>query len=355
MPVTIVVGGQFGSEGKGKVAHYLAREEGCAAAVRVGGPNSGHTVIDEAGNRRVFQQLPTAAILDDVTCVLPTGSYIRPEILMREVQAVGLALDRLVIDPKAMVILAEDVRLEQSGGLGQAIGSTMSGTGAAVARRVSRRSDILFASEHAELKPYVRQTVPLLRNLLASRHRVLIEGTQGFGLSLLHTDHYPHATSRDTTAAACLSESGLSPLDVDRVVLVIRAFPIRVGGNSGPLPSEIDWERVTIASGSAETILEYTTVSQKLRRVARFDPDVVREAIAVNRPTDVVLNHLDYVDALGPSEKTARFAKCVSTMIGTHIDYLGFGPASLRHVSSSAVVVCEKEEGYGLDAIREKR
>ena len=76
MPVSIVVGGQYGSEGKGKVAHYIARTSGARAAVRVGGPNSGHTVYADSGKKYIFQHLPTAAILPDVICVLATGSYI---------------------------------------------------------------------------------------------------------------------------------------------------------------------------------------------------------------------------------------------------------------------------------------
>jgi adenylosuccinate synthase len=81
MPVTVVVGGQFGSEGKGKVAHFLAQETGASVAVRVGGSNSGHTVIDQSDTPIIFQQLPTAAILPNVTCVIGAGSYINPEIL----------------------------------------------------------------------------------------------------------------------------------------------------------------------------------------------------------------------------------------------------------------------------------
>jgi adenylosuccinate synthase len=93
MPVTVVVGGQFGSEGKGKVAHYLARELGATAAVRVGGPNSGHTVVGPEGRKIIFRQLPTASILPDIVCVLPAGSYVDKEVLFREVRLTGLGPD----------------------------------------------------------------------------------------------------------------------------------------------------------------------------------------------------------------------------------------------------------------------
>jgi adenylosuccinate synthase len=90
MPVSVVVGGQFGSEGKGKVALELARLRSAVAAVRVGGPNSGHTAIDVTGKTHVFRHLPTAALLPDVTCVIGAGSYVDPEVLLGEIARTNL-------------------------------------------------------------------------------------------------------------------------------------------------------------------------------------------------------------------------------------------------------------------------
>jgi adenylosuccinate synthase len=112
MPVTVVVGGQFGSEGKGKVAHFFAKEHKATVAIRVGGTNSGHTVIDPSGAPLVFRQLPTAALLPHITCVLGAGSYIDLDILFDEIARVGLSEDRLLIDPNAMLI-TEHERLEE--------------------------------------------------------------------------------------------------------------------------------------------------------------------------------------------------------------------------------------------------
>jgi adenylosuccinate synthase len=164
-----------------------------------------------------------------------------------------------------------------------------------------------------------------MRSHLAARHRIIIEGTQGFGLSLLHSTEYPYVTSRDTTAATFVSEAGLSPLDVDQIVLVLRAFPIRVSGNSGPLPNEIDWQIVSLESGSSVPIVEFTSVTKSIRRVAHFHPDVVRQAIMVNRPTHIVLNHLDYIDNScctlnSLSAKAFRFVEEVESAIDTQID-----------------------------------
>lgn len=297
MPLTVIVGGQYGSEGKGKVAHFLAREMRAAAAVRVGGPNSGHTVIGPNGEAVIFRQLPTAALLPEVKCVIGCGSYIDVDCLLEEIKRTSLPVDRVVIDPHAVLITEEDRCRERELGLRDRIGSTLSGTGSAFGRRISREITVKFAKDDPRLASYIRPTMPLLREFLDGGERVIIEGTQGFGLSVFHGSDYPNVTSRDTTAAGFLSEVGLSPFDVDDIVLVIRAFPIRVAGNSGKLPEEIDWATVTAESGSQSPLSEHTSVTGGLRRVARFDSEVVAKAIQANRPTRIVLNHLDYVDA----------------------------------------------------------
>lgn len=334
MPVTVVVGGQFGSEGKGKVAHFVAREMEASVAIRVGGPNSGHTVINPSGDRLILRQLPTAAILPNITCSLGAGSYILPELLFKEITLTGLDRERLFIDPHAVVITDEEMRSERESSLRQNIGSTQSGTGAAVLRRISRGSGVVFAESDERLKPFVRSVTGFLRDQLTNNKRIIVEGTQGFGLSLLHSSYYPVVTSRDTTASAFLSEAGLSPFDVDDIVMVLRAFPIRVGGNSGPLPKEISWDQVTAESGSKEKIVEHTSVSKSIRRVAHFSQEVVLDAIRINRPSRVVLNHVDYVDVTcrdsdSLTEKALRFVEQVEHAIGSRIDYIGCGPASM--------------------------
>ncbi|MBO3461662.1 adenylosuccinate synthetase [Aetokthonos hydrillicola Thurmond2011] len=334
MPVTVVVGGQFGSEGKGKVAHFFARDKKATVAVRIGGCNSGHTVISESGTPIILQQLPTAALLPNVICVLGAGSYIQPNILINEINHIGLSKDRLLIDPNAVIVTEREQLEEQKGSLGESIGSTLSGTGAAVQRRIKRNSSVCLAKHEVRLQEFVKPVVPLMRSYLDAEERIIVEGTQGFGLSLLHSSDYPYVTSRDTTAAGFIAEAGLSPLDVDEIVLVLRAFPIRVSGNSGPLPDEIDWQTVSWESGVSTPIIEYTSVTKLIRRVARFHPDVVRQAILVNRPTHIVLNHLDYVDAScyllnHQSEKISHFVAEIESELNLSIDYLGFGPASL--------------------------
>jgi adenylosuccinate synthase len=335
MPVTVIVGGQFGGEGKGKVAHYLAREMGAKAAVRVGGSNSGHTVIDPAGKALILRQLPTPSILPDITCVLCAGSYIDVDILFDEIASTGLLTDRLYVDPNAVVVTEDEINAEKNSCLRSSIGSTQSGTGAAVIRRVSRDCTARLAKDDERLRQFVRPVVPYMRELLSKGERIIIEGTQGFGLSLLHSPYYPYVTSRDTSAAAFVSEAGLSPIDVDDIVLVIRTYPIRVGGNSGPLYDEIDWNTITIASGSTTKIEELTSVTNTIRRVANFDPTIVLEAILTNSPTRIVLNHMDYIPYSVKDKtslkKAAQFMKNVESMLGQAIDMVGFGPDSLKN------------------------
>ena len=334
VPVTVVVGGQFGSEGKGKVAHWLAREQQVEYAIRVGGPNSGHTAV-ENGRAVALRQLPTPVLTGGVVGVIPAGAYVDTNVLLQEAEEVGLYKDQLLIDANAVVI-DESMRAEErDSGLIEAVASTGQGVGSALARRTMRRTSISFAGDSHSLRRFVRIDLQqALADALARDVRILIEGTQGFGLSLLHGGHYPYATSRDTTAAGALSEAGLSPLDVDCVALTIRAFPIRVAGNSGPLPLETSWEEVSRDSGGSRDLAEYTTVTGRPRRVARFDEGVVRRAMSSNRPNALFLNHVDYFDASVYEQRclTDRAAREVHRLeyrVGCTIDHVGVGPSGV--------------------------
>lgn len=325
MPVSIVVGGQFGSEGKGKVAHYLAQKMEASFAVRCGGPNSGHTVIDQSGKARIFQQLPTAAILPDVKLAICAGSYIDLDILLREIQETGVGPDRLIIDPDAVIITEEIKQREVQSGLIGRIGSTGSGTGAALVARINREYPLLFAHNIKKIAPFIRNVPDMLRECIDNKERIIIEGTQGFGLSIFHSRYYPFTTSRDTTAASFLAETGLSPRDVDDIILTLRSFPIRVAGNSGPLPNEITWKIICEEEGGEREIIEKSSVTKNIRRVARFNPEIVRKAIEINNPTRIVLNHLDYL----PRDMVFDFTEYVEKEIEREVDYFGFDQMNL--------------------------
>ncbi|GHS91787.1 adenylosuccinate synthetase [Planctomycetales bacterium] len=338
MPVSIVIGGQFGSEGKGKVSYCFAQKLNAAAVVRVGGINSGHTVVSPTGEEYIFRTLPTAAIDNSKLCILPSGSYIDIDILRSEINISGIAPENLKIDEYAVVIDKTMIEAERQSNLRERIGSTASGTGVAVITRLEREREGIFAKDCVTLKPYTTDTKKLMRNILNERKHIIIEGTQGFGLSPINSAYYyPHCTSRDTTAAGFLTETGLSPFDVENVIMVIRSYPIRVSGESGELVNETNWQDVTHQSGSTSDLTEHTSATKRIRRIAAFDAEIVKKAIEVNRPNIIVLNHVDYVDySCHDSDKlttsVTEFIKKTSKDIGQAVDYVGTGKTDISHV-----------------------
>src|SRR5260370_10657238 len=134
MPMSIVIGGQFGSEGKGKVALKIAQEKKAAAVVRVGGTNSGHSSVDAKGRTWALRQLPASVLAPDTVAVLPAGAIIDPAIFLREVHALRLRRERVIVSPFASIIPADDQDPERAYGIVSELGSTRSGTGASLVR-----------------------------------------------------------------------------------------------------------------------------------------------------------------------------------------------------------------------------
>lgn len=340
MPISIVVGGQFGSEGKGKVAlEVVRRNNGPATVVRVGGPNSGHTAYDQTGSRWALRQMPAACVDRNVDVVFPAGSYLDVEVLFWEIEQLQYRLDRIFISPYANIITEQHKAWERDASLVSAIGSTGSGVGAAVMAAIAREAvnfplRAFHANDHHRLEPFLQDTSGLLHAKLLDGERVVIEGSQGFGLSLLDGGYWPKATARSTTAAAALSEAGLSPRYVDDVTMVLRSFPIRVAGDSGPLAGETTWGEIARQCGRSDDLSEYTTVTHKIRRVGNFDSDIVKRALSVNAPHRIVLNHLDYVGMLMPpmvpDTRVRRFVDAVEKQINRKIDWFGFSGKSIK-------------------------
>ena len=296
MSATIVVGGQYGSEGKGKVVALLADGVDRPWLVRCGGPNSGHTVTIN-GEDVVLRQVPSCAEPDRATFCIAAGCAVDESILTSELNMLNIERDRIVVDPRAALITEQDREAERDAL--NYMASTCSGTGEALLRRMSRRSDVRLVRDSETLRRRCRiETVaPLLHNAVDHAAHVIIEGTQGFGLSLLHGPAYPFVTSRDTTASGFAAEVGISPRDISSVVMVIRTFPIRVGGTSGPFSSkEISWQELCRHSGAPEVREEYTSVTKRLRRVACFDLDAVKLACRYNRPSGLAVMGLDRLD-----------------------------------------------------------
>lgn len=295
MPATIVVGGQYGSEGKGKVVALLANRSKSPWLVRCGGPNSGHTVTID-GNDVILRQIPCSSEPHTATFCISAGCAIDETVLLRELDLLNIDRQQMIVDPRAVIVTEEDREAERRDL--KEIASTCSGTGSALVRRMSRRSNVSLANSSDAIlsRCRVETVAPLLHNVLDDGGDVIVEGTQGFALSLLHGPDYPFVTSRDTTAAGFAMEVGLSPRLIDEIVMVVRTFPIRVGGPSGPFTDEISWEEIARISGAPEALPEYASVTKRLRRVARFNLEAVKLACAYNRPTSLAVMGVDRLD-----------------------------------------------------------
>ena len=297
--VDVIVGTQYGSEGKGHIVSHIAPEY--QMLVRVGGPNAGHQVIGANGEIYTHRQLPSGTLACDARLAIGAGAVIDVRVLQEEIAHCGVDVDRLAIDPQAMIISAADVREEKR--LVGAIGSTGKGGGAALARRIRHRHrKVKLARDISALRPYTqRPVIELLEDAYARDHRILLEGTQGTGLSLYHGD-YPYVTSRDTTAAGCLAEAGIAPARVRRVIMICRTYPIRVkspeGSTSGIIGQELDWSDIAKRSGLDRKALEKAergSVSHNTRRVAEFDWVQLRRSAILNGATDIALTFVDYL------------------------------------------------------------
>lgn len=332
MPATIVVGGQYGSEGKGKVVALLASAAESPWLVRCGGPNSGHTVTID-GQDVIMRQVPSCAEPRKATFCIAAGCVVDETVLLREVEMLNIARDRIIVDPRAVLVTQEDRDAE--GRDLRHIGSTCSGTGAALLRRMSRRHDVRLVKDSDAIRHRCRvETVaPLLHDVHDDGGNIIVEGTQGFALSVLHGADYPFVTSRDTTAAGFATEAGLSPRHVETIVMVIRTFPIRVGGTSGPFANEISWDEIRGISGAPEVLPEYTSVTKRLRRVARFSLDAVKLASNYNRPTSLAVMGLDRIDYSNTgitdfgrlTPKGKAFLDSVEFTTGVPIGFIGTG------------------------------
>jgi adenylosuccinate synthase len=330
--VDVVIGGEYGSEGKGHIVSYLAREYDWL--VRVGGPNAGHKVFQDP-TPYTHHQLPSGTLFSAAKLIIAPGSVLNTRTLLKEINDCRVDNSRLFIDPQAMVIDSQDIKREAK--LVESIGSTGQGVGAATARRIMGRSDakLKLARDINDLRPYVKPTGELLERAYSSGRRILLEGTQGTGLSLYHGS-YPHVTSRDTTVAGCLSEAGIPPSRVRKIVMVCRSYPIRVespaNASSGFMSREISWAEIGRRSGidpNELESLEKTSTTHKRRRVGEFDWALLRKSSSINGPTDIALTFADYVS--GKNTEARRFEQLTPETIRftEEIEKVSGAPVSL--------------------------
>ncbi len=339
--VDVLVGGQYGSEGKGQVAAYLSKEYDLL--IRVGGPNAGHKVY-KTDDPDTFHILPSGSRISSADLMLGPGAVVSIDTLLDEISRLQIDPHRLSIDPQVLIITDEDREKEKR--LVDEIGSTGQGVGAATARRILQRdSSVQLARDVDHLRPYVRPSWECLEKRMRNPNaRILLEGTQGTGLSLYH-GHYPHVTSRDTTVPGCLAEAGISPAHLRRTILVTRTYPIRVesppqkGKTSGPLKQELRFHDIATRSGlplKEIKATERTSTTNRTRRIGEFDWELFKKSVFLNAPTDIALTFVDYItstnqnarrfDQLSPDtlrfiEEIERVANAPVSLISTRFHY----------------------------------
>lgn len=308
----VIVGGQYGSEGKGKLAALLGESGSYSMLVRSGGPNAGHWVRD-ANLEFCYHHLPSASgHAGDADILIAAGATLGPSFGNEVVAVSGFRPDiseRLFVDPN--VVLISDGQRESEQSMVQSIGSTAQGVGAATAARIRRnpQEPVLLAGQADGNWPRWTRKGPvsdLIAMRLSQGQRGLVEGTQGSGLSLFHGP-YPFTTSRDTNVGGLSAEVGFAPQSVRDVWAVIRSFPIRVGGNSGPMYAELKWEdmaRVTGRDLGELKASELTSTTKRQRRIGEFDYGLARKAVAINGTNKLFLTFADYVDPAARGVRT---------------------------------------------------
>jgi adenylosuccinate synthase len=311
--LTVVVGGQYGSEAKGAVTAWLARlnKDEPTSVVRVAGPNAGHTAYDATGKAWALRQVPVGLVSNlEAVGVIADGSEVDLPVLLDEIDQLergGIPVrQRLAISRHATLLTDEHRNRETGDGIAKRIGSTGKGIGAARADRIMRTADTYntVKAKGLTMEEFCRENYAdpgfrdlldklkidfddlfvsgsiseYLREIAVMGFHIIIEGTQGYGLGL-HRPEYPQVTSSDTRAIDFCAMAGINPWDpgVDEfeVYVVVRAFPIRVAGNSGPLKDETTWEELGLPE-------ERTTVTKKVRRVGGWDQVLFDQAVAAN-------------------------------------------------------------------------
>jgi adenylosuccinate synthase len=279
--LTLIIGGFFGDEGKGKIAGYIALSKNYKYAVRTGSINAGHTVVYN-GREYKLRTISAGFVNKEAKLLIPPGALIRLDVFFHELRELNVE-DRVLVDYNTGVITEEHVNKERGDSILKSIGSTAQGVGAAMADRVLRR--LKLARDYPALAKFLTDVPLLINNALDRGERVLVEGTQGTFLSLYHGT-YPYVTSRDTTASGIISELGVGPRRVDHVIVVFKSYVTRVG--EGPLEGELPASEVEKMG-----LAERGTVTGRLRRVAPFNFKLAERALMLNSATLIAITKID--------------------------------------------------------------
>ncbi len=324
MTSTVVVGGFFGDEGKGKIISYLAMKDNPKIIVRGGaGPNAGHTIRDGDKTYKV-RMLPSGFLNKNAKVMIGPGVVINPSILLKEIQDFD-ASGRSFIDKHCGIIEESHLSRDSKGELKEKIGSTGSGTGPANADRAMRV--LKLAKDIDSLSSLIVDVPAEINSALSLNQNVLVEGTQGTFLSLWHGT-YPYVTSKDVTASGICADVGLGPKKVDEVIVVFKSYVTRVG--TGPLAKEL-----TLAEAESKGWSEFGTVTGRQRRAADFDFELARRAIMLNSATQIAITKLDVIfpECTGKtsfnelSKDAQSFIKNIEDKLNTPVTIIGTGPA----------------------------
>ena len=323
MPSTVVIGGFFGDEGKGKIISYLALHDKPSIVVRGGaGPNAGHTIKDGEKIYKV-RMLPSGFLNKDAKVMVGPGVVVNPSVLLKEINDFDVE-GRAFLDYNCGIIEESHREADSQGRLKEKIGSTGSGTGPANAERAMRT--LKMAKEIDELESYLTDVPLEVNSALDRNENVLIEGTQGTHLSLWHGT-YPFVTTKDVTASGICADVGIGPKKVDDVIVVFKAYLTRVG--TGPMPGELSAEET-----SAKGWEEFGTVTGRLRRAAEFDFGLAKRAVMLSSANQISITKLDVrfpncarITSYDELEEDAKsFIKKIEKELGVKVTLIGTGP-----------------------------
>ncbi len=322
--VSIVVGGQWGDEGKGKIVSYLCLKDRYDVTVRAGvGPNAGHTV-EHKGKKYGLRLVPSGFLTKNTRLLIGAGVLVNPEVLLKEINELGIE-DRIGVDKRCGVIESQHIQRDKgSEHLKEKIGSTGTGCGPANMERANR--SLKLAKDVPSLKKYLSDVPLELNKAIESKKNILIECSQGYGLSLFYGT-YPYVTSKDTNAAQACVDVGIGPRRVEDVIVVFKSFPSRVG--EGPFRTEINVEEAEKLG-----IIEYGTVTGRRRRTGKFDFKMAREAAMINSASQIALTCVDYIDKMGRGarafnelpERAQRFVEEVERRLKVPVTLISTGP-----------------------------
>jgi adenylosuccinate synthase len=325
MPCTVIVGAFWGDEGKGKIISYLALKDNVDFCVRTGSVNAAHTVWTE-GKKYALHMVPAGFVNPKCRLFIAAGANVHVGKFLEEVELTKVH-KRISIDNNASIIEEKHSAQDKASAFNKGLGTTGWGVGPAIEERVKRTAKL--AKDLPELKPYVLDTVTEINEGIDQGKNILLEGTQGFMLSL-YFGTYPYVTGRDTGASAIASEAGVGPTRVDDVLIIYKSFITRVG--AGPLPGEI-----TKQEAQKRGWFEISAGTGRDRRSAPFDFDLAKKTAKINGATQSAVTKLDciYPECQGKrrfdelSSEAKQFIKDIEKQTGIPVALIGTGPDAL--------------------------